>query len=192
MTDPVRLGFIGAGLIALAHARNLSPVAGAEIGPVHDLDPARAHRLALEAGGKAFVAGSAESVIAECDAVYVCTWTAAHAIPVMAAAEAGRAVFCEKPLAVDRATVDDQALIEIGETRSSITARLGEPAERMSWTKQDEAIFGPIESFWAEVPLGATIEIWRFPVEDAWLEAYFVDGSDTVQGTTIAPKDAVY
>ena len=92
----------------------------------------------------------------------------------------------------DRATVDDQTLIEIGETRSSITARLGEPAERMSWTKHDKTIFGPIESFWAEVPLDATIEIWRFPLEDAWLEAYFVGGSDTVNGTAVAPKDAVY
>ena len=37
----------------------------------------------------------------EVDAVWVCTWTAAHQAVVAAAAQAGRAVFCEKPLAPD-------------------------------------------------------------------------------------------
>jgi predicted dehydrogenase len=45
-------------------------------------------------------------VIEASDAVYVCTWTAAHPPLVAAAAEANRAVFCEKPLAVDLAAAE--------------------------------------------------------------------------------------
>ena len=47
------------------------------------------------------VAGDAAGVAASCDAVWVCTPTAAHRRAVDLALVAGRAVFCEKPLAVD-------------------------------------------------------------------------------------------
>ena len=82
--------------------------------------------------------------------------------------------------------------IEVGESRDALTSRLGKPAERLEWVKQDEGIFGPIETFWADVPLGATVEIWRFPAEGGMIEAYFVDGSNLVQGTAFAPDDVVY
>lgn len=86
----------------------------------------------------------------------------------------------------------DNPVIEVGEARSELIARLGEPSDRQEWVKQDEGVFGPIESFWGEVPLGATVEIWQFPVEGGSLEAYFVDGSETVQGTAFAPDGVVY
>ncbi|MEM8926056.1 MAG: Gfo/Idh/MocA family oxidoreductase, partial [Actinomycetota bacterium] len=40
------------------------------------------------------------------DAVYVCTWTSEHPAAVRTVVEAGRPVFCEKPLAVDLAGVE--------------------------------------------------------------------------------------
>lgn len=98
--DPVRVGFLGCGLIARSHARNLSGVA--EIVACHDTDGTRSAMFAAEHG--ATVADSIDEVIGRSDAVYVCTWTAAHPAMVQAATEAGRAVFCEKPLAVDLRT----------------------------------------------------------------------------------------
>lgn len=98
----MRIGFVGCGLIARAHARGLAAVSGVSIGPVHDLDPERAARFAADVGG--VVVGSAPEVIGACDALYVCTWTSEHPALVHQAAQAGRALFCEKPLAVDLAT----------------------------------------------------------------------------------------
>jgi predicted dehydrogenase len=46
-------------------------------------------------------------VVERCDAVWVCTPTAAHREAVDAALAAGRAVFCEKPLATDLAAALD-------------------------------------------------------------------------------------
>jgi predicted dehydrogenase len=46
---------------------------------------------------------SAEAVVSDCDALYVCTWTAAHEDAVAHAASAGIPVFCEKPLSTDLA-----------------------------------------------------------------------------------------
>ena len=96
----VRIGFLGAGLIAGFHARSLA-ASGADFAfaGVHDVDPERAEKLASWTG--LTVCPSADAVVDSCDAVYVCTWTSEHPGLVDLAVRAGRAVFCEKPLAVD-------------------------------------------------------------------------------------------
>lgn len=100
---PVRIGFLGAGLIAAYHAVQLN-LAGESnrIVAVHDPDADRARALAQGQGAE--VAGGPEEVVASSDAVFVCTWTAAHERAVELAAAAGVPVFCEKPLSVDLAS----------------------------------------------------------------------------------------
>jgi predicted dehydrogenase len=102
----LHIGFSGAGLIAWAHGLGLQAmiragVIDAEISAVHDRSEKRAQRFA-DMCGAAVVAGDAE-LMAACDAVWVCTPTAAHRGAVDEALAAGRAVFCEKPLATDLA-----------------------------------------------------------------------------------------
>ncbi|MDH3679412.1 MAG: Gfo/Idh/MocA family oxidoreductase [Acidimicrobiia bacterium] len=107
MSDLVRVGFVGCGLIARSHARGLQACGEATIVAVHDTDPERAHSFALDVVGTAsVVVADAETVIETSEAVYVCTWTAAHADLVAAVAAAGKPVFCEKPLAIDLATAE--------------------------------------------------------------------------------------
>ncbi len=104
--DEVRVGFVGCGLIARSHARGLAKATGAVITAVHDRDGARAAdfaRTAVPGPHRPAVVDSAQDVIDAADAVYVCTWTSEHPALVRATAAAGRAVFCEKPLAVDLA-----------------------------------------------------------------------------------------
>ena len=99
----VRVGFLGAGLIATYHSKSLRH-SGADVirAGVHDPDARRAAEFAAASGHT--VVSSPEEVIEGCDAVYVCTWTSEHPALVAMAAEAGRAVFCEKPLGVDAPT----------------------------------------------------------------------------------------
>ncbi|MGY6500027.1 MAG: Gfo/Idh/MocA family protein [Acidimicrobiales bacterium] len=101
---PTRIGFIGSGFIARNHVAFLATVPDAEIGAVTDLDPARAEGFAHDHGGT--VVDSVDAVIEDSDAVYVCTWTSAHADIVDQVAAAGLPVFCEKPLATDLATAE--------------------------------------------------------------------------------------
>ena len=98
----VRVGFLGAGLIATYHSKSLH-VAEADVAwaGVYDPDGERARQFAAASGATA--CGSEEEVLDCCDVVYVCTWTAEHPRLVAAAAERGLAVFCEKPLGVDLA-----------------------------------------------------------------------------------------
>jgi len=96
----VRVGFLGGGFIANYHGKMLhTSGADASIVAVHDPDEAKAAAFA-ERSGATVVATEAE-VIEQADAVYVTTWTSEHPRLVAAVAAAGKAVFCEKPLATN-------------------------------------------------------------------------------------------
>jgi predicted dehydrogenase len=102
----VRIGMVGTGLIAWAHGLGLRAMIDggaidASLELVHDRNPNRAEGFAAACG--ATTVGSVAAVVEGCDAVWVCTPTSAHRQAVEAAATAGRAVFCEKPLATDLA-----------------------------------------------------------------------------------------
>jgi predicted dehydrogenase len=97
-----RVGFLGAGFIARFHAFMLGLAdEPSEIVAVYDPEPGRAEAFADAHGGTPL--GSEDAVIAAADAVFVCTWTAEHARLVAKIAQAGKPVFCEKPLAFDAA-----------------------------------------------------------------------------------------
>ncbi len=108
----LRIGFVGSGLIAWAHGLGLKAmidggVLDAAIVAVHDQRERRAQGFADAVGARAgAVVASAAEVAARCDAVWVCTPTAAHRAAVDEALAAGRAVFCEKPLDRDLARAD--------------------------------------------------------------------------------------
>ena len=106
---PLRIGFLGAGLIANAHATGITgsptPV---EFSAVFDPDAVRAAEFAQRYQSK--VAPDIKTVIDASDAVYVCTWTSEHRALVERVVGAGRAVFCEKPLATSLA--DAKALAD--------------------------------------------------------------------------------
>jgi predicted dehydrogenase len=108
----MRLGFVGNGLIAWAHVIGLQAmieagVLDAEIAAVYDADPKRAAGFAQVNG--AFCASGVREVAERCDAVWVCTPTAAHREAVREVAERGCAVFCEKPLAEGLAEAESLA-----------------------------------------------------------------------------------
>lgn len=98
--DRLRIGMFGCGLIGRFHARSLQQVSDrATLVSVFDIDRDRAQTFAEEFGTS--IAPTEEQLIATCDAVYVCTWTAAHDTLVRLAVDAAKPVFCEKPLSTD-------------------------------------------------------------------------------------------
>ena len=102
MADRVRVGLAGLGRMGRIHAANLAwRCPSARLAAVTDADPAVAAAVGAELDVP--VAGSYEELLAGVDAVAVATPTATHADLVTRAAAAGRAVFCEKPLSLDRA-----------------------------------------------------------------------------------------
>ena len=97
----VRVGVIGTGMIGEDHVRRLTTVvAGAAVTAVTDVDKDRAAAVAERFGGPT-VHASGEDVIADpgVDGVVVASWGPTHEEYVLASIEAGKPVFCEKPLA---------------------------------------------------------------------------------------------
>ena len=100
----VRVGFYGAGFISRFHVASLEASrVDNVIAAVHDPDAARAAAFVAEHGG---VAAGEDELLGLVDAVYVTAWTSEHPRLVEEAAAAGVAVFCEKPVAIDAATVE--------------------------------------------------------------------------------------
>ncbi len=92
-----RIGIIGAGAIAQVHAERWERMPGVQIAGYYDILPEAAQRAVDRYGGQVF--GSLAEMFAAVDAVDICTTAVAHKEPVLAAAEAGIPMVCEKPLA---------------------------------------------------------------------------------------------
>ena len=103
---PVRIGLIGTGRIGTHHATALArSVFDAELVAVADAYPEPARRLADQLG---VAAAGIEELLAD-EAVEAVVFTAsstAHANLIQQSAAAGKAVFCEKPMAMNLAEAD--------------------------------------------------------------------------------------
>jgi myo-inositol 2-dehydrogenase/D-chiro-inositol 1-dehydrogenase len=98
---PVRVGVLGAGRIGRLHAELLARrVPGAMVAAVYDVDEPLMLDLAGELGVPA-AASVAQFLAGDLDAVAVCSSADTHVELMVAAAEAGKAVFCEKPVSLD-------------------------------------------------------------------------------------------
>jgi len=103
---PLRIGVIGVGRIGRMHAELLAhQVRGAAVGAVYDVHLPAARDVAAGLGVPA--AASVDELLAgDLDAVAICSTADTHAELLVAAAQAGKAVFCEKPISLDLREVD--------------------------------------------------------------------------------------
>ena len=102
----LRVGLVGAGFMGEAHARAWRSLGVASLA-IYDSATAAAQRLAVQF--EASAVASLDQLLHDCDIVDVCTPTHLHRAVVERAAEAGRPVICEKPLA--RTVEDGEAMI---------------------------------------------------------------------------------
>jgi myo-inositol 2-dehydrogenase/D-chiro-inositol 1-dehydrogenase len=113
--DRIAVGLLGAGRIGQEHAKNLAALPQVEVVVVCDprIESAEAVRPLVRAKD---VTPSPEEAVnrKDVDAVIICTPTDTHAALIEAAAETGKAVFCEKPVALDL-TRTQQALATVAE-----------------------------------------------------------------------------
>lgn len=108
MEVPIRVGLIGCGQMGLWHARSLAhDIQRAELTAVADPDEAAARRAAGLSPGVRWLT-SPEALLSDSSirAVVIASSDDSHAGLIEAAAQAGKDIFCEKPLAPDLTAAD--------------------------------------------------------------------------------------
>lgn len=107
-TGRLRFGILGAGRIGRVHAETLAfRLPEAEIVAITDVNQEAARALAARCHIPR-IAGSAAEIFADdtIDAVLICTSTDTHAGLIVQAAEAGKHIFCEKPVSLSLDKID--------------------------------------------------------------------------------------
>lgn len=108
MATPVRIALVGAGRIGAAHADTLARrVPDARLVAVVDPRPGAADAVADLFGARGETEVDAVLGASDVDAVVVAASSVAHRDLVVAAADAGKHVFCEKPAGMSLAEIDE-------------------------------------------------------------------------------------
>ena len=113
----LRIGLLGCGRIGQVHARSILALGSVQVTAVADALPAAASALAAATGAEV---RSVDAILsaADIDAVVIGTPTDSHFDQILAAAKAGKAIFCEKPvdMSVDRIRICMEAVEKAGVT----------------------------------------------------------------------------
>jgi len=123
MAEQLRIGVIGAGGMGTSHARGIQTLSRARVTAVSDTDEERGRKLATEidvpwvGGYEALLSGDLV------DAVTIASPPFMHKEMAVAAARAGKHVFCEKPFAVHVA--DCEAIIAAA-SEAKVTLMVGQ------------------------------------------------------------------
>ena len=105
--SPISIGVVGTGRIGTFHAQTLARrVPEAELVGVADARPGGASTLAAELGVREFETPAALLASDDVDAVVIAASSTAHADLVVEAAHHGKAIFCEKPMAMSLPDAD--------------------------------------------------------------------------------------
>ncbi|MDP6779738.1 MAG: Gfo/Idh/MocA family oxidoreductase [Candidatus Latescibacteria bacterium] len=100
MGDVLSVGMVGSGGIARAHMRAIEASDNIRTVAVMDIDAGQAESAASEYGARAYTSLDALLDDSEVQGVHVCTPHNQHLEPVVKAAEAGKHVLVEKPMAL--------------------------------------------------------------------------------------------
>lgn len=123
MNDGNKVCIIGCGLIADYHTEAIRQVDGLEVIGYFDADPARAEKMALKTGTKAF--RSLEEIWAsETDAVSICTPSGTHGPLAVEAMRNGKHAIVEKPLALTEADLNE--ILEVEHVSGKICAPISQ------------------------------------------------------------------
>ena len=161
----IKVGVIGLG-IGKVHLQNYSALPGVEIAAVADLNRRAAESIGARYGANAYTDPLELLAKEQLDAVSICTPPKAHRELVVAAAERGLHILCEKPMAPTVADCD--AMIE-ATAKAGVTLMIGfkkRYAPAYAFLKDHEAEWGRPRVALARYQLGPVGKDWFWDESD--------------------------
>jgi predicted dehydrogenase len=185
----IRVGIVGCGNIAKTHATALSALSEGELAAACDVDEARARAFAAQFGAPdAFTDVDAMLKSGTVDAIIVCTPHPLHAPVVVAAAETGVHVLCEKPISdrVSEAERMAEAADRTGIVFSVVFQRRWWPACQRIRQAIDEGKLG-------RLTLGESVsKLWRseqYFAADPWRGKWATEGGGALMNQAVHTVD---
>ena len=176
-------GIVGAGLIADFHAKAIADIPNAKLSACCDKIPDRANKLADKYNARAFESYEEMLKSDNVDIVTIATPSGLHMEPVIAAAEAGKHVICEKPLEITLERID--AMVEAHQKSGTVLGGVFQNRFTEAQTALREAInsgrFGVITYAAVFVPWWRTDEYYK----DSWHGTWKLDGGGALMNQSI-------
>ena len=152
MTNDLRVGVIGVGMMGADHARRIvDRVSGATLVAVSDPDTARASALAGQFTGVRSIADPLDLVADEgVDAVIIASPGFAHEEQLLACIEHGKHALCEKPL-----TMDTESSLRVVEAE----AKSGRPLIQVGFMRRFDPEYAEMKALLDSGSLGRTLVV---------------------------------
>lgn len=141
----LKIGVIGAGRIGKVHARTLNTkIPGVEVTMISDVVLDAAKQLAQECGIKTATANYRDIMEnKEIDAIAICSSTDTHAQFIEEAANAGKHIFCEKPIALELDKID-RALAAVDKNKVTLMVGFNRRYDLGNMKVRDAVVSGTI------------------------------------------------
>ncbi|MBN1435460.1 MAG: Gfo/Idh/MocA family oxidoreductase [Sedimentisphaerales bacterium] len=166
MSEKVRWGVIGCGGIAYRRTipEFVKMASKAELVSVMDINKACAHKVAEEFGIAHFCDNESELLSQDIDAVYIATPQNVHCRQAVQAANAGKHILCEKPIAITAQEVDE---IEQACSKAGVQFMLGFCMRNNVYNRKARELVQ--SGALGQMVMGrAQLTCWYPPIEGAW------------------------
>jgi UDP-N-acetyl-2-amino-2-deoxyglucuronate dehydrogenase len=144
MTEKLRFGIIGAGVIGPTHATAIAGLPDAELVAVADMDLRRARTLAAPYGATPYADIQTMLDREALDVVNICTPSGLHGAQACQVMRSGRHVIVEKPMELHREAIEEMLRVqqEAGVQLAVISQHRFDPASQELHALVDEGAFG--------------------------------------------------
>lgn len=188
MTEALRFGLVGCGIIGPVHAEALASLPDALLVAVADLDVERAQKLTAKYGGTPYHDLQSMLQRERLDVVIICTPSGLHGEHACQVMRAGRNVIVEKPMEIRREALDEMLRVqqETGMKLAVISQHRFDPASQQVRQLVDEQAFG-------RLVLGNTLIPWwrsqAYYDSGAWRGTWKLDGGGVLMNQSIHSID---
>src|SRR6266852_5587036 len=188
MTDRLRFGIVGCGVIGSIHAEAIASLPDAQLVAVTDIIPENAQKLANKYGVKAYTDVQEMLDRETLEVVNLCTPSGDHKEQTCLVMRSGRHVIVEKPVEITLPAIDEMLRVqqETGVKLAVISQHRFDPATQQVYELVEEQAFG-------RLVLGNVLVPWwrsqAYYDSGAWRGTWALDGGGVLMNQSIHSID---